>query len=166
MAINNNNIILRKLSSERAKGYYQLNDEEPTYSARYLGKTKVVEFLRPENGLSVSARCVDKLYDAVQRKAKKRKVSLLISSNAFRGITVTDLGPGVKEDVCYKLFDIAYCCTDLRNKMIFSFIVEREGELECHAFVFKTEEMAKAVCLALSNAFTTAHEEWMRKRKR
>nr|XP_058942788.1 low density lipoprotein receptor adapter protein 1-like [Pocillopora verrucosa] len=166
MAINNNNNILRKLSSERARGYYQLNDEEPTYTARYLGKTKVVEFLRPENGLSVSARCVDKLHDGVQGKGKKRKVSILISSNISRGITVTDQGPGVKEEVCHKLFDIAYCCTDIRNKMIFSFIAEQQGELQCHAFVFKTEETAKEVCLALADAFKTAHGEWIRKQKR
>lgn len=162
---NNNNIIRRKFSSERAKGYYQLNDEEPTYTARYLGMTNVVDMLRPENGQSLSARCVDKLHNVVQGK-KKRKVSLLISSNISRGLTVTEQGPGNKEEFCYKLFDIAYCCTDLRNKMIFSFIAEREGELQCHAFVFKTEEMAKAVCLALSDAFTIAHDEWLRKRKR
>lgn len=155
---------LRKFSSERAKGYYQLNDEEPTFTARYLGMTKVEAMFQPEQGQTISTRCIDNLHCAVQSKGKRRKVSLLISSNISRGLTVTEKGSN--ERLCYKLFDIAYCSTDVRNKMIFSFIAECEGELQCHAFVFKTEERANAVCLALSEAFTTAHGEWLRKRKR
>lgn len=154
---------LRKFSSERAKGYYELNDEEPTFTARYLGVAKVEDMFQPEKGQTLSARCIDKLH-VMPSKGKKRKVSLLISTNISRGLTVTE--EGSKGGHCYKLFDIAYCSTDVRNKMIFSFIAESEGELQCHAFVFKTEERAKAMCLALYEAFTTAHSEWMRKRKR
>lgn len=153
----------KKFSSERGKGYYELNDEEPTFTARVLGMTKVEDMFQPEKGHTISARCIDKLH-VTQFKGKRRKVSLLISSNISRGLTVTEHGK--KEEVCYKLFDIAFCSTDVRNKMIFSFIAESEGELQCHAFVFKTEERAKAMCLALSEAFKTAHGEWMRKRKR
>ena len=155
---------VRKFSSEKAKGYYKLNDEEPTFTARYLGMSKVEAMFPPEQGQTVSARCIDKLHCAVRSKGKRRKVSLLISSNISRGLTVK--GKGSKEELCYKLFDIAYCSTDVRNKLIFSFIAECEGELQCHAFVFKTEERANAVCLALSQAFTTAHGEWLRKQKR
>ena len=154
----------RKFSSEKAKGYYELNDEEPTFTARYLGKTKVEDNFQPEKGLAISARCVDKLHGLLQSKGKRRKVSLLISSNISRGLTVTEQGS--KNELCYKLFDIAFCSTDVRNHTIFSFIAECDGELQCQAFVFKTEERAKAMCLALSEAFTIAHGEWMRKRKR
>ena len=154
----------RKFSSEKAKGYYKLNDEEPTFTARYLGMSKVEAMFPPEQGQTVSARCIDKLHCAMRSKSKRRKVSLLISSNIYRGLTVKEKGS--KEELCYKLFDIAYCSTDVRNKLIFSFIAECEGELQCHAFVFKTEERANAVCSALSEAFTTAHGEWLRKQKR
>ncbi|XP_078378790.1 low density lipoprotein receptor adapter protein 1-like [Oculina patagonica] len=159
----NSKVSRRKFSSERAKGYYELNDEEPTFTARYLGMTKVEDMFQPEKGNAISARCIDKLH-VMPSKGKKRKVSLLISSNISRGLTVTEQGS--KEELCYKLFDIAFCSQDLRNKMIFSFIAEHEDELQCHAFVFKTEERAKAMCKALSEAFATAHSEWMRKQKR
>lgn len=155
---------VRKFSSEKAKGYYQLNDEEPTFTARYLGMSRVEAMFPPEQGQTVSARCIDKLHCAMPSKGKRRKVSLLISSNIYRGLTVKEKGS--KEELCYKLFDIAYCSTDVRNKLIFSFIAECEGELQCHAFVFKTEERANAVCLALSKAFNMAHGEWLRKQKR
>lgn len=154
---------LRKFSSERAKGYYELNDEEPTFTARYLGVAKVEGMFQPEKGQTLSARCIDKLH-VMPSKGKKRKVSLITSTNISRGLTVIE--EGSKDGESYKLFDIAYCSTDVRNKMIFSFIAESEGELQCHAFVFKTEERAKAMCLALYEAFTTAHSEWMRKQKR
>ena len=154
----------RKFSSEKAKGYYKLNDEEPTFTARYLGMSKVEAMFPPEQGQTVSARCIDKLHCTMQRKSKRQKVSLVISSNVSRGLTVTEKGK--KEGLCYKLFDIAYCSTDVRNKLIFSFIAECEGELQCHAFVFKTEERANAVYLTLSEAFNTAHAEWLRKQKR
>lgn len=154
---------VRKFSSEKGKGYYKLNDEEPTFTARYLGMSKVETMFPPEQGQTVSARCIDELHCAVQ-SGKRRKVLLLISSNISRGLTVKEKGS--KRELCYKLFDIAYCSTDVRNKLIFSFIAECEGELQCHAFLFKTEERAHAVCLALSDAFTTAHGEWLRRQKR
>ena len=156
---------VRKFSSEKGKGYYKLNDDEPIFTARYLGMSKVEAMFPPEQGQTVSARCIDKLHCATQSKGKRRKVSLLVSSNISRGLTVKE-DKGSKGELCYKLFDIAYCSTDVRNKLIFSFIAECEGELQCHAFLFKTEERAHAVCLALSKAFNTAHGEWLRNQKR
>ena len=154
----------RKFSSERAKGYYQLNDSEPKFAAEYLGMILVDELFQPEKGEAISARCVDKLSPVMNRKRKERKVSLLISSNISRGITVTEIPNN--EEVCYELHQVAYCSTDVRNHAIFSFIAECNKELQCHVFAFKSEETSKAACLAVSNAFLSAHEEWLRKQKR
>lgn len=88
----------RKFSSERAKGYYQLNDAEPKFAAEYLGMILVDELFQPEKGQAISARCVDKLSPVMNRKRKERKVSLLISSNISRGITVTEIPNN--EEVC------------------------------------------------------------------
>lgn len=154
----------RKFSSERAKGYYQLNDAEPKFTAQFLGMIPVDELFQPEKGRVISARCVDKLYPVVNSKRKERKVSLLISSNISRGITVTEIPNN--EEVCYELRNVAFCSTDVRNHAIFSFIAECNEELQCHVFAFKSEETSKEACLALSNACLSAHEEWLRKQKR
>lgn len=154
----------RKFSSEKAKGYYRLNDEEPTFTARYLGRVRLEKMFQPEKAYEISARCIDKLHTVFYSKGKQPKVSLLISSNVNRGLTVKEKGNN--DEVCYELFNIAFCSTDIRNKMIFSFIADCDGDLQCHAFAFKSEEIAKAMCLALSNAFTIAHGEWLRKQKR
>ena len=154
----------RKFSSEKAKGYYRLNDEEPTFTARYLGRVRLEKMFQPEKAYEISTRCIDKLHTVFYSKGKQPKVSLLISSNVNRGLTVKEKGNN--DEVCYELFNIAFCSTDIRNKMIFSFIADCDGDLQCHAFAFKSEEMAKAMCLALSNAFTNAHGEWLRKQKR
>ena len=153
----------RKFSSEKAKGYYRLNDEEPSFKARYLGMVRVEVMFQPQKGYEISARCIDKLHTVCHSKGKQPKVSLLISSNISRGLTVKEKG---NNEVSYELFNIAFCSTDIRNQMIFSFIADCDGDLQCHAFAFKNEEMAKAMCLALSNAFTIAHGEWLRKQKR
>lgn len=154
----------RKFSSEKGKGYYELNDEEPSFTARYLGMARLDDMFQPERGHEVSARCVDKLHRVLQNKSKQRKVALLVSSNISRGLTVSEKGSN--KAVCYELYNIAFCSTDIRNQAIFSFIADCDGEVQCHVFAFKTEEMAKAMCLALSDAFTMAHGEWMRKQKR
>ncbi|XP_068685879.1 low density lipoprotein receptor adapter protein 1-like [Montipora capricornis] len=154
----------RKFSSERAKGYYQLNDEEPNFTAQYLGMISVNDIFQPEKGYEISARCVDEIYQFANRKSRQKKVSLLISTNISRGITVTEI-PSNKA-ICYELDNVAFCSTDVRNKMIFSFIVECDEDLQCHAFAFKSEETAKKACLALSNAFVSAYDEWSRKQKR
>ena len=163
MAKSNSDSRRRKFSSEKSKGYYELNDEEPIFTARYLGMTGLDAMFQPERAQDISGRCVDKLHRVLQNKSKKRKVSLLISTNISRGLTITEKGSN--KEVCYALYNIAFCSTDLRNESIFSFIADCDGELQCHAFDFKNVETAKAVCLALSDAFTTAHGEWMRKQK-
>lgn len=154
----------RKFSSEKYKGYYELNDKEPIFTARYLGVTNVDAPFQPERAHEISARCVDKLHKNLQDSGKKRKVSLLISTNVSRGLTLTEKGS--EKEAYYALYDIAFCSTDVRDESIFSFIADCDGELQCHVFAFKNEESAKAVCMALSNAFSTAHGEWMRKQKR
>lgn len=154
----------RKFSSEKGKGYYELNDEEPSFEARYLGMTRLEDMFQPERGHDISARCVDKLHKILKSKSKQRKVSLLVSANISRGLTVTEKGSS--KEVGYALYNIAFCSTDIRNQTIFSFIADCDGELQCHVFAFKSEEMAKSVCWSLSEAFTTAHGEWMRKQKR
>ena len=154
----------RKFSSEKRKGYYELNNEEPSFTAKYLGMTQLDVMFQPERGNEISARCVDKIHRVVPSKSKQRKVTLLISPNISRGLTVMEKGS--TKEACYELDHIAFCSTDVRNQLIFSFIADCDGDLQCHVFAFKTEEMAKEACFALFNAFTVAHGEWLKKQKR
>lgn len=154
----------RKFSSEKRRGYYELNNEEPSFTASYLGMTQLDVMFKPERGHEISARCVDKIHRVVPSKSTQQKVTLVISPNISRGLTV--MGKGSTKEARYELDHIAFCSTDVRNQLIFSFIVDCDGDLQCHVFAFKTEEMAKEACFALSNAFSVAHGERLRKQKR
>lgn len=54
---------------------------------------------------------------------------------------------------------------DVWNKLIFFFIVECEGELQCYVFVFKIEERVNVVCLVFFKVFNMVYGEWLWKQK-
>ncbi|EDO37912.1 predicted protein [Nematostella vectensis] len=154
----------RKISTE-SEHSYQLNDPEPKFTAQYLGKKFILEEeFHPSKGYPITAKYANILTrECPERKA--RKMELLISRNIHRGLCVTD-PTGKTPEETFQLQNIAFCTTIKQNKKLFSFIAEVEGKLECHVFTCSKEAKAKAICVALSRAFLSAHADWTRKRER
>ena len=116
------------------------------------------------NGHILAAQHVKRLQQDCKAGKTVRKVDLSVSANSERGLTISDVL--TKGDFSFQLHDIAYCCTNKEDPKIFSLIVEREGQLQCHGFITSNAAKTRAVCLALSNAFATAYDISLKKNKK
>lgn len=157
--------IRRKLTRDKGKSY-ELNAPEPCFVVKYLGMRKIRTEIRGSmtdmsTGVALCARYVEE----IDQDSENLKVSLLISTNIIRGLTICDAA-SKKELVAFQLHNIAFCTTDKKKTEVFSFIGEHEGMLECHLFDCGKEERANEICVALCTTFTTAHDDWSRKKKR
>jgi hypothetical protein len=156
----------RKISAEKEQRSYELNPSEPVFNAKYLGKITVAERFCPSNGYALSANYAEQLL-LLNRKSGKspRKMEILISKNISRGLLLSDPTGKIEEET-FQLQNIAFCTTIKQRSKVFTFIAEQEGKLQCHVFLCSKEAKARAVCLAVTRAFTVAHDEWSRKRTR
>lgn len=155
----------RLSSSDKGRNDYNINPSEPCFDVRYLGMSCVTEDFEPAvNGHILASQHVEKMQQDCKAGKTLRKVSLCVSANNERGLTITDAL--TKCELSFQLHNIAYCCTNKDDPKIFSLIVEREDQLQCHGFIASKEAKARAICLALSKAFTTAYEIWSKKMKK
>lgn len=157
--------ITRKISVEKEPSSYDLNPSEPVFTARYLGNKNVVELFKPTNGYTLSCKYADQLLKESKNGRKASKVELLISTNISRGVSMTD-PTGKLPEQTFQLQNIAFCTTIKQHPKVFTFIAEQAGKLECHAFLCSKNEKSRAICVAVTKAFTVAHSEWSRKRVR
>lgn len=156
--------VRRKLSRDKGKSY-DLNAAEPCFVVRYLGMKTVSGDFGQGSDLSVGIELCSECVAELQEDKVVKKVSLLISTNIARGLTIIDW-LSKKEQATFQLHNIAFCTTDQGKPTMFSFIGKREEVLQCHVFDCEKEEKANEVCEALSSAFTTAHDNWCRSKKR
>ena len=155
----------RRLSSDKGRHHYDITPTEPSFSVRYLGMSYVTENSESPNWHKLESQHVEILQqDCKAGRKSLRKVNLVVSTNIERGLTVIDVI--TKAELSLQLHNIAYCCANKKDPKVFSFIVERDSQLQCHAFVTSKEAKARAICLALSKAFTTAYGIWLKQKRK
>lgn len=158
--------IRRKISIDKEQTSYELNPSEPLFTARYFGKAVVTEAFSPSTGYSLCSSYTDQLLQTKKRTGKSpRKIEILISRNISRGLSLSDPSSKVEEET-FQLQNIAFCTTIKQHPKVFTFIAEQDGKLYCHAFLCRKEAKARAICLAVTRAFTVAYDDWSRKTSR
>ncbi|XP_031567826.1 low density lipoprotein receptor adapter protein 1-like [Actinia tenebrosa] len=157
--------IRRKISVEKEQTSYDLNPSEPLFTARYLGKAVVTENFSPTTGYSLCSSYTEQLLHNKNSGRRPRKIEILISRNISRGLSLSDPSGKVQEDT-FQLQNIAFCTTIKKHPKVFTFIAEKDGKLFCHAFLCSKEAKARAICLAVTRAFTVAYDDWSRNKSR
>lgn len=153
------------MSVEKEQTSYDLNPSEPLFTSRYLGKAVVTENFSPSTGYSLCSSYTDQLLRTKKTGRRPRKMEILISRNISRGLSLSDPSGKVQEET-FPLQNIAFCTTIKKHPKVFTFIAEQDGKLYFYAFLCSKEAKARAICLAVTRAFTVAFDDWSRKKTR
>lgn len=147
---------LRRLSGD-VSGIYKLSDGNPEFIVRYHGVVYLRgETFRQDIAKYVCSAAVEKLLKDSQMRAKR--VHLTVSSEMEEGIKVLD--PCTKATLKFSLQSIPFCCTDINQPKMFSFLADTDGALQCHVFAAEREDKARLIALTLRNTFQDAFSKW------
>eukprot|EP00112_Aurelia_sp_Birch-Aquarium-sp1_P016474 Seg3738.3 transcript_id=Seg3738.3/GoldUCD/mRNA.D3Y31 product="Low density lipoprotein receptor adapter protein 1-A" protein_id=Seg3738.3/GoldUCD/D3Y31 len=88
-------------------------------------------------------------------------VNVVITISATKGLRIKDKkGTHLLK---FKIWNIANCTIDEDNPEVFVFMARQGKSTNCHAFYCKDKAQAEAICLAMSNAFHSAFETWVKR---
>merc|ERR550519_239802 len=125
-----------------------------TFYVKYLGSSMVDR----ASGEETTSGAIKKIIAAARKQDRKvDRVALTIS---LRGIKVVEVATGACT-LDFSIYRVSYCSADLTYDHVFAFIVtNRDGSLECHAFLCPKRKVAQAATLTIAQAFNLAFKVW------
>jgi len=152
--------LMRRSQSEmRHKKLMEEKSSEPvldgvTFYVKYLGSS-MVDRASGEEATSGAIKTIIAMAQKHDRKVER--VALTIS---LRGIKVVEVATGACT-LDFSIYRVSYCSADLTYDHVFAFIVtNRDGSLECHAFLCPKRKVAQAATLTIAQAFNLAFKVW------